>query len=227
MGLRAEKKALQRRAILDTAVALFRKRGYEQTRVQDIIERLRISEATFFNYFPAKEALLQELARDELDISIATVRAELERNDRSVPDRIRVVIRQWALGWSLDRKYHALVASRSRMLSGGQALRTKAMLLYDLYEALFAEGQRRGEIRTDTRPLELAEMLEGIFITIGGNWLFGWWKDRTDPLEERFMNALDVFLDGCKPVARQTTQTRPTVLIDRKASTRRKRPRAT
>src|SRR5882762_6641744 len=125
MGLREEKKVEQRRAILDAAVALFRKRGYEQTRVQDIIKRLRISEATFFNYFPAKEALLQELARDQLDISIATVTAELDRNDSSVPDRIRRVIHQWALGWSLDRKFHALVVSRSRMLTGGQALRAK------------------------------------------------------------------------------------------------------
>jgi hypothetical protein len=99
----------------------------------------------------------------------------------------------------MDRKFHALVVSRSRMLTGGPELREKAMLLYSLYEELFAEGQRRGEIRTDKRPLELAEMLEGIFITIGGNWLFGWWKDRSDPLEERFMNALDVFLDGCRP----------------------------
>ena len=40
------------------AAALFRKRGYEQTRVRDIIERLRISEVTFFNYFPSKDALI-------------------------------------------------------------------------------------------------------------------------------------------------------------------------
>ena len=46
MGLREEKKTAQRRAILDAAVALFRRRGYEQTRVQDIIDRLRISEAS-------------------------------------------------------------------------------------------------------------------------------------------------------------------------------------
>ena len=56
MGLREEKKAEQRRAILDTAAALFRKRGYEETRVRDIVERLRISEVTFFNYFPTKDA---------------------------------------------------------------------------------------------------------------------------------------------------------------------------
>jgi len=203
MGLREEKKAGQRRAILDTSLALFRKRGYEQTRVQDIIERLRISEATFFNYFPTKDALLHEFALNQMDFSIAAVRTALGRSDLSVPDRIRGVMSQWARGWDLDREFYALVATRSRLLSGPQgALREKALRLYDLYEELFSEGQRRGEIRTDQTPLRLAEMLEGIVTIIAGNWLVGWWKNRTESLEERFMNAVEVFLDGCAPAKR-------------------------
>ena len=62
MSLREEKKAEQRRAILKTAAALFRKRGYEETRIRDIVERLRISEVTFFNYFPTKDALIMAFA---------------------------------------------------------------------------------------------------------------------------------------------------------------------
>jgi AcrR family transcriptional regulator len=203
MGLREEKKAEQRRAILNAAIALFRRRGYEQTRVQDIIERLRISEATFFNYFPAKDALLREFALDQLDISMASMRLALEQHHRSVPDRIRALMKQWAREWDSDREFYALVATRSRMLSGPQGeLREKSLRLYDLYEALFAEGQRRGEIRTDQTPLHLAEMLEGIVTIISGNWLVGWWKERSEPLEERFMNAVNVFLDGCAPSKR-------------------------
>ncbi|HKN00742.1 MAG TPA: TetR/AcrR family transcriptional regulator [Candidatus Binataceae bacterium] len=200
MGLRQEKKAEQRRAILDAAITLFRKRGYEQTRVQDIIGRLRISEATFFNYFPAKEALLHQIALDQLDFSIAALWTELERHDRSVPDRIRYVMNQWAQGWDADREFYVMVVPRSRMLSGDQgALREKSMRLYSLYEALFREGQRRGEIRTDTPPIQLAEMLEGICVLIAENWVFGWWKDRTEPLADRFRTAVNVFRDGCKP----------------------------
>ena len=203
MGLREEKKTAQRRAILGAAIALFRRRGYEQTRVQDIIERLRISEATFFNYFPAKDALLREFALDQLDISMASMRLALEQYHRSVPDRIRALMKQWAREWDSDREFYALVATRSRMLSGPQGeLREKSLRLYDLYEALFAEGQRRGEIRTDQTPLHLAEMLEGIVTIISGNWLVGWWKDRSETLEERFMNAVNVFLDGCAPSKR-------------------------
>jgi AcrR family transcriptional regulator len=205
MGLREEKKAEQRRAILDAAVRLFRKRGYEQTRIQDIVRRSRISEATFFNYFPTKDALLLEFAITQLDFSIAAVKAQLDNHGRSVPDRIGSLMSVWAQAWDQDREFYATVANRSRMLSGPQGvLREKSMRLYAAYEELFSEGQRRGEIRTDTPPIQLAEMLEGIVTIIAGNWLVGWWKDRSESLEERFTNAVNVFLDGCAPLRNST-----------------------
>jgi AcrR family transcriptional regulator len=200
MGLREEKKAEQRRAILDTAAALFRKRGYEETRVRDIVDRLRISEVTFFNYFPSKDALIMAFAVEMLEYSIASVKRELERHDCSVPERIRSLMRQWATSWDKDPEFHALVAKQSRMMTETRGiLRERSLQLYEQYERLFAEGQKRGEIRADHKPLHLAEMLEGMLILIAGNWVSGWWENRSDPLEERFMNAVTVFLEGCSP----------------------------
>jgi len=42
------------REIIDTAVRLFRKRGYAKTRIDDIVQSLEISQPTFFRYFPSK-----------------------------------------------------------------------------------------------------------------------------------------------------------------------------
>jgi AcrR family transcriptional regulator len=198
MGLRQEKKAEQRRAILNTAAALFRKRGYEETRIRDIVERLRISEVTFFNYFPTKDALIMAFALEMLEFSIAAAKRELERDECSVPDRIRSVIRQWATSWDSDPEFHALVAKQSGLMTDVTGvLRDRSLQLYEQYERLFAEGQLRGEIRKDRKPLHLAEMMEGMLILIAGNWVSGWWENRSDSLEERFMNAMDVFLEGC------------------------------
>lgn len=200
VGLREEKKAEQRRAILDVAIGLFRRRGYERTRVQDIIARLRISEATFFNYFATKDALLEAFAEEQLDETAANLRILLGPQDRPVPDRIRDLMRLWAAAMSSDREFSAVLATRSQWLSAPTGiLRQKALSNYELFEKLFAEGQRRGEIRRDKQPLQLAEMLEGIFTITAGNWLIGWWKDRTEALEPRLMRAVEVFLDGCKP----------------------------
>ncbi|MBV8137991.1 MAG: TetR/AcrR family transcriptional regulator [Deltaproteobacteria bacterium] len=200
MGLREEKKAEQRRAILDAAVALFRRRGYGRTRVQDIIARLRISEATFFNYFPAKDALLDAFAEEQLDETAVNLAMLLNQKDLPVPDRIRGLMRLWALGLSADRKFSEIMTARSQLLSAPQGiLREKVLRNYQLFERLFAEGQRRGEIRRDAQPRQLAEMLEGIFTITAGNWLVGWWKDESEALEPRLMHAVEVFLDGCKP----------------------------
>lgn len=197
MGLREEKKAEQRRAILNTAAALFRKKGYAETRVRDIVDRLRISEVTFFNYFPTKDALIMAFAVEMLEFSIASVKRELERHDCSVPDRIWSVIRQWATSWDEDPEFHGLVAKQSGMMTDAKGvLRKKGHELYEQYERLFAEGQKRGEIRADQKALHLAEMMEGMLILIAGNWVSGWWENRSDSLEERFKNAMTVFLEG-------------------------------
>jgi hypothetical protein len=108
----------------------------------------------------------------------------------------------WVQGWASDRRFNELVANRSRLLAGPKGeLREKAMRNYVLLEQLFREGQERGEIRPDVEPLQLAEMLEGIFVITAGNWLFQWWKENTGPLDERLMRAVNVFLDGCKPAS--------------------------
>ena len=198
MGLREEKKAEQRRAILNTAAALFRKKGYEETRVRDIVERLRISEVTFFNYFSTKDALITAFAVEMLEYSIVSVQRELERHEVSVPDRFRALMRQWARSWDEDPVFHGLVAKQSSYLTDVKGLlQVRSRELYRQYERLFAEGQRRGEIRKDKKALHLAEMMEGMMILIAGNWVSGWWEGRPESLEERFMNAMDVFLEGC------------------------------
>jgi len=208
MGLREEKKAEQRRAILNTAAALFRKKGYQGTRVRDLVDRLRISEVTFFNYFPTKDALIIAFAVEGLEYSIAAVERELERHDVSVPDRFRSLARQWAKSWDDDPVFQGLVAKQSGLLTDVKGLLAeKSYQLYDQYERLFAEGQKRGEIRKDQKPLHLAEMMEGMLILIAGNWVSGWWENRSDSLEERFMNAMDVFLEGC--AAPQHAKARP------------------
>jgi AcrR family transcriptional regulator len=56
-SLRERKRARTRRALIDAAVELFDRRGYEQTTVAQIAAA-EISTRTFFGYFASKEDLL-------------------------------------------------------------------------------------------------------------------------------------------------------------------------
>src|SRR5271170_7738934 len=76
-GLRERKKARLRQQIISTAIKLFRKRGYEKTRVDDIVELLEISQPTFFRYFPSKDAVLREVGRRAFTRQAESLKAEL------------------------------------------------------------------------------------------------------------------------------------------------------
>lgn len=54
IGLRERKKERTREAIRAHALHLFATQGYDETRVQQIIDEVEISESTFFRYFPTK-----------------------------------------------------------------------------------------------------------------------------------------------------------------------------
>jgi AcrR family transcriptional regulator len=57
VGLRELKKERTRRLISETAHRLFAERGFEAVRVAEVARAAEVSEATVFNYFPAKEDL--------------------------------------------------------------------------------------------------------------------------------------------------------------------------
>jgi AcrR family transcriptional regulator len=68
LGLRERKKVRLRQQIVETAVRLFRKQGYENTRVDDIVNILEISQPTFFRYFPSKDAVLRDVGKRGLPV---------------------------------------------------------------------------------------------------------------------------------------------------------------
>jgi AcrR family transcriptional regulator len=76
-GLRERKKARLRQQIVETALHLFRQRGYENTRIDDIVHTLEISQPTFFRYFPSKDAVLREVGRRAFARQAESLKSEL------------------------------------------------------------------------------------------------------------------------------------------------------
>jgi AcrR family transcriptional regulator len=58
MSLRDRKRARTRQALIDAAVDLIERKGYDATTVADIAAAAEIGTRTFFSYFPTKEDLL-------------------------------------------------------------------------------------------------------------------------------------------------------------------------
>ena len=73
-GRRARKKEDIRRRILDAALALFQRNGFDETTTKQIATRARIAEGTLFNYFPTKEEIALHFFEREVEHAIAAVR---------------------------------------------------------------------------------------------------------------------------------------------------------
>lgn len=74
LGRRERKKAATRKAISNTATAMFLERGFDNVSVREIADRVDVSPTTVFAYFPQKEALVFDEDEEQREALVAAVR---------------------------------------------------------------------------------------------------------------------------------------------------------
>lgn len=197
MGRREDNKLKTRQQILETALRLFHERGFDETRVQDIIEPVGISEKTFFNYFAGKQAILDASAGEVLAAYEGLLNFELANPDRPFVERLGEIVDLWAQSFAVDKEFLATVATRTSVFLGASgAMRERHKTTQALLAELFHQGQQRGEVRIDHDPSQLAEVLTATMLLTTINWLEGWRDDIDEPLSARLIRAVDVLLNG-------------------------------
>ncbi len=72
--------------ILNAAIELFRDRGYEATRLEDVADKAGVSKATIYLYFDSKEDLFFALIRENVIPMVDQTIAQAENFQGSVAD---------------------------------------------------------------------------------------------------------------------------------------------
>lgn len=196
-GLRERKKARLRQEIIKTAIKLFRKRGYENTRIDDIVQILEISQPTFFRYFPSKDAVLREVGRRGFSCITENLKSELS-SEASTADRLRRLYQTLAGLVEADRPlWQAVILSGAMDPVRSPEMRGREEVAVGLLQEILEEGQKRGEITRSFPVVHLAEFMEGLYNTVVRQWVV----DLTGPhkLTERVRSAVEFFLHGAKP----------------------------
>ncbi len=196
-GLRERKKARLRQEIIKTAVKLFRQRGYENTRVDDIVQILEISQPTFFRYFPTKDAVLREVGRRGFACITEHLKSELS-SEATTAERLRRLYQELARETEADRPlWQAVVLSGAMDPVRSPDMQGHKEAALGLLREILAEGQRRGEITRALPVAHLAEFMEGLYNTVVRQWAV----DLTGPhkLTERVRSAVEFFLRGVRP----------------------------
>ena len=202
-GLRERKKAKLRQRIIETSLELFKERGYNETRVADIVAALEISQPTFFRYFPSKDAVLKEM----LQLTALAGREHIERamhpreaNRRSFEESMRSGLGRLCR-WTHDNR----TLTRAFAVSGaavpwvnpqafGSAGEPNPVQLF--LERVIELAQRAGELSKEQSSEQLAQILVGMM----GHIVFEWASHDVPScdLAERLEGALAVFLAGAR-----------------------------
>ena len=192
---RRERNALQqRRCILEAALALFARHGFDAVPVETITERADVAKGTFFNYFPSKAHVLVAFWAQVLDDVLSygdTLQFEsgrecfkrffrhLERRVRVDADIFDILVRKMGQEPSL-RNVDTQAAGRE----------------LELFQGYLEKGCRSGEfVRGHDRAL-VAEMVGDLWVGTLRHWIF---TGRKFSLRSRFEKKLDLLWVSLSP----------------------------
>src|SRR6476620_7632708 len=88
---RRKRRSLEiRERLFRSALALFAKKGFAETTVEDITEAADVGKGTFFNYFPSKEHILTAFGEMQL-AKLEHVVNEAQQSDRPMSEVLRML----------------------------------------------------------------------------------------------------------------------------------------
>lgn len=167
MDKRTQNKRYRKERLYTAAMDLFRRQGFDETRVEDITQAAGVAKGTFFNYFPTKEDVLLYIGErhmSRLGAAMANGTGQRLNQERSAVAGLKVLLHAMADSLEEDKDLVRLAMDKAMKIThlapsannGRPGFRGLAALL-------ISRGQRTGEIHPDIDPELVAEILEGLY----------------------------------------------------------------
>ena len=197
---------LVRDEILTKAAEVFEKRGFAQTRIQDIAQALDLSRSALYHYFKSKDEMLASLVQEHTSARLPALAELASAKTRPAGERLREALRRTIeIRLASGSRLRALDRLTAEMPEDLRKRFDKdRRRILDLYADIVADGIAEGEFRdVDTRTAALA--LLGL-----ASWTSWWYSpdgrrspdELTQALVDIALNGL-VRPDGCsKPLDR-------------------------
>lgn len=192
---RERKKEATKNKIIEVAVELFNKQGFELTTMEQIAEHADIAKGTLYNYFDTKGLIIGAYIHgvsEENGPLLDIILNELP-DTRSRLLEVLLKMSQW------NDLHRTLVESyiRSRMQTMYKSMNepgTQSGFRLNLVK-IFKLGQQQGELRDDLS----VEYLSTHFAVMYFITLIGWLADPEDyHLQNEIEQSIDLFLNGSK-----------------------------
>ncbi|WXB94841.1 TetR/AcrR family transcriptional regulator [Bacillus sp. FJAT-52991] len=182
---------MTREKLLATAEIIFGEKGYYETSVVDITQRAGVSQGTFYNYFPTKcaifEELVMQLSRDvRFEIKKAIVAAQ------SHEDAQRIGFQTFFLWVKNHPNLYSIV--QQALLVDVKLYRYYYDQLANGYMRALAKAMEDGEFKSLNKEA-ITYCLMGIGQFLGMRWVY--WEEKLVP-DDVFESAMDMVFHGLK-----------------------------
>jgi len=168
---RRERRRLEtRERLYRAALELFGERGFLETTVEDITEAADVGKGTFFNYFPTKEHVLAAYGGERT----AAVERALEKA-RATSGSVLEVLGELATdsaGQSHENPavLRAIYAAHASCAPVRAELQKRMRASRKILAEIISLAQKRGEVRSDAAPIELARVIQTVVIGFTMAW---------------------------------------------------------
>jgi len=193
---RERKKEETRQKIIDVAMELFRERGFHATTMEQIAGLVDVSKVTIYNYFPVREAIINECMQAG---NRKRKEEEIPRLIEDFPDtrsRLMELFRR-SLEWMTENReiYKVYFGYRMQNLCDSFRDQSKRSGFEGVLAMIISAGQETGEIKRRMSAELLARHLE----MMSGAAFMPWWADPDNfSLEKNLGPTIDLFLYGAK-----------------------------
>ncbi len=194
-GRRARRWRELHERIFQTARGLFLEQGFETTTVEQIADAADIAQATFFNHFPTKDAVVGEMAGEVFERFRGLV-AEQRRRGVSTQEQLMGFAERGArvVEGTPELTRRMLLEVMRSAARPGDTRPALARVQHELTE-LVREGQARGDVRRDREPGFLAELVLSV---VHGS-IVQWLNDEAYPLRRRMCEATTFMGEALQP----------------------------
>ena len=193
---RERKKEETRGSIINSAITLFQEKGYHKTSMDEIAEKVDVSKATLYNYFPDKGAILVAYFQSMIADYSQDIKTRLQDN-QGIESRLENLLdfKQQILGNDIEITANYLKYRLQTIFDKDLFDNPDRSGLENVILAVMIDAQEKGEIRRDIPPLVLART----FLLLATNYfLSSIYMGDSVERENLKDQMLRIFLDGAK-----------------------------
>ena len=189
----------KRQVILDAAVRVFARQGYDATPVADIAAEAGVAYGLVYHYFGSKDAVLEAVFREQWGRLLAAVALAEETGETAVEQLglvVKIVLRAWRDDPDLVR---LLVREITRSPHISDELDEIGQAFTSL-ERIIVRGQAEGAFRPDLDPQIAAWMLYGGLEEVLTGWVLGQLPDTAEAVAAAEREVTATLVGGLRVV---------------------------